>query len=919
MSEEFGRHILRKCIAQICQVIGWNSIHSTPLEILTDLLQQYIQGIARLSNNYAALYGQTEPNLDHLGLAFSDIKISINDLQEYVKFIDTTCVAEIPVYPIPRESHLNMLKPGSREVVTRPVHIHEHLPPMHPQLEDANIEDYSNSNTKESQLANEAQPMDSSSPLASPKTGVFKRPGDPLSSDGSSNKRRSVLMDDEIRPLREISSVMMTTSGFLSPAREGKLPEARTISIPIEHENEKPASIPESHPPSSSPQKVTSVSPPEAKVEKKKKHKSCDSSKKIDKENKSKEENLPYSPPKEDESKIKKVSTSVKEMKALKAGAVKVQSSTSSKNDKKKIKQQSSPSLQSTPVSSRTNKAKSPKREKQSFSPTFKDLIDTDSNTFDEKLPSEPDKQKLNIFKKISKVKEEHDENKTDIDSMHEFRRIALDKTIEAVTQKSRKAEPKTVDTNATLDAEPNKKGLLSSSSFLNNSVEVTVSNVTAPRTPDIPKTSEHKKKKKDKHKETQDREKYVSSPKSTHFYDDLPNKVKTPDVDMNVESMLMPYHFYNFPPGPGLIPYNPLIPQMPMQMYPKNPMSPFANTLTKDIPHLPPSLTITPVNPPAPTVSSTNTLSSNTPSPTAKVNSAPLTSIQTPFSVENNKTLTPSAPSSSSSKVALSTSPSPQKQKKSHGKEKKLKNKLKKKKNKKEKNKSKDKSERKKSKLEKKDKNKEKSKQKKEKKEKKEKKKEKKDKKEKKKDKEQKENKGDGAAPLPKITVKLVGSSASAQTPPPETSHRKIFIKPVVKKDEPNNPLVMNTPENSVVKQKPNKSKHSGIVSHAEDEVTNTPSSHNTPQPSFQPLAPDPKPDNVDVYKVWICPACRGPDDGSPMIACDSCDMWFHWTCVGIQEAPESDWYCQKCLIKNDELIEKKKKHKKKKSQLNS
>jgi len=29
---------------------------------------------------------------------------------------------------------------------------------------------------------------------------------------------------------------------------------------------------------------------------------------------------------------------------------------------------------------------------------------------------------------------------------------------------------------------------------------------------------------------------------------------------------------------------------------------------------------------------------------------------------------------------------------------------------------------------------------------------------------------------------------------------------------------------------------------------------------------------------KIWICPACSKPDDGSPMIGCDSCDEWYHW-----------------------------------------
>nr|CAD7450061.1 unnamed protein product [Timema bartmani] len=80
--------------------------------------------------------GHTIPNLDELGLAFQDLGINIQDLEEYIKNVESVpCVFDIPKYPIPRESHLNFLKPGSREVVTRPVHVHEHLPPMHPEME----------------------------------------------------------------------------------------------------------------------------------------------------------------------------------------------------------------------------------------------------------------------------------------------------------------------------------------------------------------------------------------------------------------------------------------------------------------------------------------------------------------------------------------------------------------------------------------------------------------------------------------------------------------------------------------------------------------------------------------------------------------------------------------------------------------
>lgn len=48
---------------------------------------------------------------------------------------------------------------------------------------------------------------------------------------------------------------------------------------------------------------------------------------------------------------------------------------------------------------------------------------------------------------------------------------------------------------------------------------------------------------------------------------------------------------------------------------------------------------------------------------------------------------------------------------------------------------------------------------------------------------------------------------------------------------------------------------------------------------------------------KVWICPSCKQPDDGSPMIGCDICEEWYHWVCVGIKVDPEEDsWFCPKC-----------------------
>ena len=53
MSSEYTKSILKIVVAQINQTIGWNSIQSTPLEILVSLLQRYLEEVAKLTHRYA--------------------------------------------------------------------------------------------------------------------------------------------------------------------------------------------------------------------------------------------------------------------------------------------------------------------------------------------------------------------------------------------------------------------------------------------------------------------------------------------------------------------------------------------------------------------------------------------------------------------------------------------------------------------------------------------------------------------------------------------------------------------------------------------------------------------------------------------------------------------------------------------------
>lgn len=237
---------------------------------------------------------------------------------------------------------------------------------------------------------------------------VFKRPGDPVSFESPIVKRVKVL--EEGRPLREIHSVMMTTSGFLSPAREGKLPEARTP-----HQTRSDSPQPSSYP----------MVPPELKFDKKPKKiiKKGMEDGKLDKENKKKNRAKElFKPDKIDDNKIKKLAgmKELAKLKPLKSVGGKLQSTMPSSSSRPSTPKLSSPKTTGSPKLQKSTQPKT-KAEKvvdptgSSPSPNERKVDNID------KLPSEPDKQKLNIFKKISKPREDKDK---DISEQHKHKEL---------------------------------------------------------------------------------------------------------------------------------------------------------------------------------------------------------------------------------------------------------------------------------------------------------------------------------------------------------------------------------------------------------------------------------------------------------------------------------------------------------------
>ncbi|KAI4479715.1 hypothetical protein M0804_010765 [Polistes exclamans] len=592
MSTDYSRSVLRMVVAQICQTIGWHSINSTPLEFMVDLMEEYMLRISKVTHQYAEVLGRTEPNLDDLGLAFKHMNIDIQELAEYAKNVDSVpCAINVPKFPVKRENHLNFLKPGSREVVTRPVHIHEHLPAMYPDTEEEYITD------KPESLTNGVQDVSSSNGTSTPSSVdvsphrmspqvVFKRPGDPVSFESPIVKRAKVL--EEGRPLREIHSVMMTTSGFLSPAREGKLPEARTP-----HQTCADSPQPSSYP----------MVPPELKCDKKPKKiiKKIPDDRKLDKENKKKNKAKElFKPDKIDDTKIKKLAgmKELAKLKPLKPGGGKSQTNLagpSSRPPTPKLiptKSTGSPKLPK-PIQV---KAKPEKVIDLTSSPPLPERKDDNID----KLPSEPDKQKLNIFKKISKSREDKEKEipeqhkHKELDSRESSPGLIIDENLEKHAHKNdsevKKEEKKTPHTP---DVHVHPEGDLIDIQSPSSDVYM-FDDMSPPGTPSTPKTPElnvptsidQKKKKKEKSnkkKESKIRSpKRCVSPKKTKISNDTvevdvmdrPKTPQAPEPPVHREPTLpptLPFPFFPaFPSAPGLIPHpitHPIFPRFPLPL----------------------------------------------------------------------------------------------------------------------------------------------------------------------------------------------------------------------------------------------------------------------------------------------------------------------------------------------------------------
>ncbi|RMC10483.1 hypothetical protein DUI87_13288 [Hirundo rustica rustica] len=131
MCETYSRWLLRVSVAQICQALGWDSVQVSACDLLTDVLQRYLQGLGRGCHRYCELYGRTDPILDDVGDAFKLMGVNLHELEDYIHNIEPVTFAhQIPSFPVSKNNVLQFPQLGSKDAEERKEYIPDYLPPI---------------------------------------------------------------------------------------------------------------------------------------------------------------------------------------------------------------------------------------------------------------------------------------------------------------------------------------------------------------------------------------------------------------------------------------------------------------------------------------------------------------------------------------------------------------------------------------------------------------------------------------------------------------------------------------------------------------------------------------------------------------------------------------------------------------------
>ncbi|KAI7791817.1 Taf3 protein [Triplophysa rosa] len=113
MCESYARSLLRVSVAQMCQAVGWDAVQLSACDLLSDVLERYVQQLVRSCHRYSELYGRTDPGLSDVDQAFGFLGVSIAELEDYVNNLEPVGFPQtIPQFPISKSSVLQFPAAG---------------------------------------------------------------------------------------------------------------------------------------------------------------------------------------------------------------------------------------------------------------------------------------------------------------------------------------------------------------------------------------------------------------------------------------------------------------------------------------------------------------------------------------------------------------------------------------------------------------------------------------------------------------------------------------------------------------------------------------------------------------------------------------------------------------------------------------
>lgn len=131
MAEQYSRSVLRVVTAQLSQAVGFDAIHSSSLDVLTNVVERYLEVLGKTVHAFSEKCGQTQAHVNDVEFAFRRLHVSIPDVVEYLQQMEPVAFPhKVGKFPAPKKSNLQFPSGNRPEDFERDEHIPLYMPSM---------------------------------------------------------------------------------------------------------------------------------------------------------------------------------------------------------------------------------------------------------------------------------------------------------------------------------------------------------------------------------------------------------------------------------------------------------------------------------------------------------------------------------------------------------------------------------------------------------------------------------------------------------------------------------------------------------------------------------------------------------------------------------------------------------------------